>query len=426
MQVPGVMGGRKRKTRLDRYFWPLMILGIAVHVAFAVVAGNRVAPPWSGVGDNYLYITLAQNIVAGNGYTFAHQPTAHRAPLYTLLVAALMWISPGHWLVALHVLQCLAGILTAFLCGRLAERWFGPLAGRTAVIIALFLPTLLYFTSEVMTECFAALLTVAYLFWLDEAIRMPSARTLVILGVVTGAAALERFNAAALVPIAVMVIFKWPNVSLGSWKRTVTFAVPCALIIAPWVIHMAIAFHGRALYSTHGGIGALEGVLMPQGRAQPGETEEVERVIGWNPVGVETDNPVRPELRDEVVLDRRAWNLTFGLWRKKGFRLVPITAHKVMDFWLSTDQVFDTRSFSWRNRLIRWAGVATYWIVLLLAVSGWWRLRESHPNVAHALLLYTIAVTLIHMPVPMSTRLRAPLFDPLLAALASGAFTQWL
>lgn len=60
----------------------VIVAAILAHVAIIVVAGNRINTPWSGGGDTHEYIEIAQNIVASDGYTFAHEPTAFRAPLY--------------------------------------------------------------------------------------------------------------------------------------------------------------------------------------------------------------------------------------------------------------------------------------------------------------------------------------------------------
>jgi len=59
-----------------------------------------------------------------------------------------------------------------------------------------------------------------------------------------------------------------------------------------------------------------------------------------------------------------------------------------------------------------------YYVILALAVAGWLRLRISRPEVAYALLFYAVVVTALHLPLTMNTRLRSPLFDPLLASLA--------
>jgi hypothetical protein len=240
---------------------------------------------------------------------------------------------------------------------------------------------------------------------------------------VAGAAALERFNSAALAVVGAAVAVGW-RVRVSERPRLRPFAlfcVTCAIVIAPWLAHTFTAFHGRALYSTHAGFGAVEGILSPTGRAQEGETQKIDKVLGWGNWSVETNSPARPELRDEVALNRQAWNVARDLWGNAGWNLAPIAAEKLGAFWLSTDQMFHLSAFSLRNRVLRRAGVAAYLVVLMLAVVGWFQLRTRNQNIAHVLVFYAILLTALHLPLTMNTRLRSPLFDPLLASLGAGS-----
>jgi hypothetical protein len=212
------------------------------------------------------------------------------------------------------------------------------------------------------------------------------------------------------------------------WRRTALVAAACLLTIAPWLIRTGIAFHGRALYSTQGGFAAVEGVLMPLGRTQPAEMDAIESTLHWGMWDVETNAPSRLRLPPEPELNRQAWKAAWGLWRQQSWRMRGITWRKLSAFWLGTDQLFWTRGLSWPNRIVRWSGVGVYWILLLLAGAGWLRLRRTNSKIADALLFYAIAVTILHLPVVMNTRLRSPLIDPLLAVLAGGGFLsmiQW-
>jgi hypothetical protein len=393
------------------------IVGVIAHIAITAVAGNHLLNPWSGGGDIHQYADLASNLLAGDGFTFAHQPTAFRAPLYPLLLALLMRISANYWLMILHVLQLLISFATALLCGKLAERWFGRQARYVAIAGALVLPTLLYVSSEVLTECTAAFLGILFVLLLDRCVNAPRTDASVLLGVVCGLAALERFNAAVLVIAACIALLVY-----AGWRQAFMTAAACLLIVTPWLIHTEKAFHGNALYSTHGGFAAVEGVLSPTGRADQFEVQEMMHELGWGNWNVETNTPEDPRLRDEVALNQHAWHVTFGLWKERGWGLVPIAGSKLAAFWLSTDQVFHSETFSWKNRLLRWAGVGVYWIMLVAAILGWVRLRKTQPKIAYALLIYVVAATAMHVPVTMNTRLRVPLFDPLVVALASGGF----
>jgi 4-amino-4-deoxy-L-arabinose transferase-like glycosyltransferase len=403
-----------------------MIVAIIAHMAVIVVAGNRINTPWSGGGDTREYVEIAQNIIAGDGYTFAHEPTAFRAPLYPLLLAFLMRISPTYWPILLRILQFVASIATAIIGGELAARWFGGEYGLPSAVTVLLFPTMLFFSGEILTECFAALFVLAFLLALDTALKTEKLLPLATLGMLAGIAALQRFNTLPLIPIAVLAILIYGLKDSFSWRRSALALIAATFALAPWLIHNQIAFHGKAFYSTHSGFAAVEGIIMPLGRTQPGETDAIKNVLGWGNWDVETNKPTRPGLRDEAALNDQAWQVASNLWRHAGWRVVSLFTEKFSAFWFSTDQILEVRSLSWRGRLARMAGVGVYWLALVAAIIGWSRLHSTNPCMAKSLILYAAVLTAFHLPVTMNTRLRVPLFDPLLATLAGCSIFQKL
>ena len=410
-----------------RIFGALAIAGLIAHVVVALISGNHLTTPLSGGGDVPHYVTLAENLRNGDGFTYAHVPTAFRPPLYPLLLAAFIWLAPGHWVGLLHVFQFLVSLATAAVCALLAARWFGRGAGLIALAVALLLPTQLYFTGEALTECTASLLGILFLIYLDRGVKTATAQDWILLGAIAGVASLERFNSAGLVLVAAVVTSGWPANGLGNaitkhkLRFLVLFCVSCAVVLSPWIAYTAFEFHGKVLYSTHTGFAAVEGVLSPTGRAQEGESTKITQILGWNNVSIETNAPAHPELRDEVALNRQALDVARELWRHVGWQLIPILGEKLGAFWLSTDQILHISMVSLKNRILRRAGVAGYLVVLTLAVIGWFRLLTLQPRIARVLFFYAALLTVIHLPLTMNTRLRSPLFDPLLASLSAGA-----
>jgi hypothetical protein len=389
-----------------------VVLGLCLHLSLVIVAGNRLRAPWSGRGDEPIYISLAQNLATGKGYTFAGRPTALRAPAYPVLLSAAIRIFPHDWPLAVRILQFFFVIFSALLCGLLARSWGFPWIWASGAFLVI--PTMAYFTGEFLTESLAALVILGYLFSLNRLIRSWRMSDAVAVGILSGIAALVRFNAIPLIGIAVvvMVLFR------ASWKQAGLAVVCFLLVVSPWLIHNLRAFDGKVLYSTHSWYAAVEGMLSPTGRADPGQSEQVVAAIGWANWLVETNEPENVSLRDEVTLNQTAKRAAIDLWKVKGWKLVPIAARKLSAFWLSTDQLLDLGMVPPRWRLIRRTAVVIYWLFLAGAIAGWEGLRRSHPAVAWALLGYALALTLVHVPLTMNTRLRAPLFDPLIATLA--------
>jgi hypothetical protein len=191
-------------------------------------------------------------------------------------------------------------------------------------------------------------------------------------------------------------------------------------LLTPWLVRNMVAFHGGALFSTQGGLNALQGVLTPQGRTQPGDTQKLFHAVGWVMSDIETNNPSRLKLPSEDILNKQCLQVVPGIWKRLGWRAAPLLVRKLADFWLSTDQIFGTESFNSYERLFRTAGVVVYWCVLLFAVFGWIQLNKIHPRAARILLGYAAIYTALHLPLVMSTRIRFPLMDPLITALAGG------
>jgi hypothetical protein len=132
---------------------------------------------------------------------------------------------------------------------------------------------------------------------------------------------------------------------------------------------------------------------------------------------LETNDSSRLSLPSEAVLERKCWRVVPHLWKERGWRAVPFLTGKIADFWLSTDQLFDTKSFSLFSRLARFFGVSVYWCILALSVLGWRLLHRSWPRAANILLAYAVVFTVLHLPLVMSTRIRFPLMDAPIAAL---------
>ena len=399
----------------------ILVLGVLLRIAVVALPGNQLRAPWSGGGDAPTYTLLAQNLLSGKGFTYASQPTALRAPGYPVVLAGLMWLVGSKYVLAVRWIQFFMGLATVYFCSRASATVFGEKFARATVVIGLFFPTLIYVTGEVLTECTGAFLASLFIYLFVKQVHTPQTHILAEMGLLTGFAALFRFNMAALLFIGIWVAFCTKN-SQPSWLRCFVLTACAAVAVSPWLIRNHIAFQGRVLYSTLSGRDAVEGVLTPQGRALPGDDEKMEAAEGWNLPDIETNDPSRMRFASEAELNRKSWGIAMGLWSHWGWRLLPLELVKCSYFWLSTDQVFWTRSLPLGQMMFRWTGVIIYWVLLSFGVVGWFRTRQSLPVLAHAFLFYVVLLTLVHLPFPMITRLRIPFMDPLIAILAGRAY----
>lgn len=144
------------KNILVRLYSWLIVLGVLARLAILVIPGNSILTPWSGGGDEKTYVLLAQNLVAGYGFSYAHVPSAWRTPGYPLVIAGAMKVFGSYFPVAVRCLQVLLSILAAYFCMRAARILFDATAGKVALLAGLFFPTLLYFTGEFLSESLTA------------------------------------------------------------------------------------------------------------------------------------------------------------------------------------------------------------------------------------------------------------------------------
>lgn len=396
---------------------------IAAHAAFSILAGGSQLTFLSGGSDAPAYALLASNLLHHQGYTYAGEPTAMRPPGYPVFLAILGFLFHRWYIVAVRFIQFWVCLATAWLCGRCAKELFHDRAGSAAFLLALLLPTQIFASAQVLTECLATFFVALFLYFLVREMKSPASRTEAGMGAAAAAATYLRFNSAALPLFAGIAIYRFTGrrrlIAIGG-----SMVLPL-LLLSPWLVRNLVVFHGKALFSTQGGLNALVGVLTPEGRGQAGDTQKLQHAVGWVLSDVETNNPSRRSLPSEVVLDQECLRVVPGVWKTLGWRAAPLLMKKVADFWLGTDQIFETRALSLSGRLIRLSGVMVYWCVLGFAIAGWRRLRTSNPRAAMLLLAYAAIYTLLHLPLTMNTRIRFPLMDPLVAALAGGGLFHW-
>jgi hypothetical protein len=411
--------GRPAAGFSHHLFVTLVLVGVLVRVIFAVYPGNALRAPWSGGGDVAAYVTLAENLSSHKGFAYAGEPSAFRAPGYPLILAVFIETFGRNYILAVRCLQFLEGLLIVFMCAALAGELLGETARKLALLITLFLPTLVQMTSEVLTETTAATLAVVFLYFLVRYVRTSRWESLAWMSAAIGIGTLVRSNIAFVGAAALAVVALQEN----GWARVrrlgLVILIP-SVLISPWIVRNLVVFHGRLIYSSQGGFALMSGVLIPQGRALPGDIEKIQAAVGWRlPTELETNDPSRLELPSEVEIDKRCMRAGRELWRNAGWKAVSITLDKLSYFWLSTDQIFWTGAFSHLQRALRGVGVLAYWTVLCLAVPGLVFLRRSPSlGIARAFLLYMLIVTVLHVPFNMNTRYRVPLIDPLLAVLA--------
>jgi 4-amino-4-deoxy-L-arabinose transferase-like glycosyltransferase len=405
-------------------FWALMVIfaGLVVRIGLLFLYGNHPVGFLSGIGDQERYIALANSVFEGRGLSYNGQPTALRPPLYPLLLAGSHKIFGSHFLFAARFFQAFLGIAVAFVCMLMCRNLFGDKVSMSLCVVAaaLALPTLIFISTELQSEQLATFLTTIFLLSVIGKLQ-GKVNCAVGIGVSSGLATLVRFNCAILIVFGIVTCI-WPKRNLRD--AFLVFAL-AGFIISPWIVRNALEFDGKILFSSHGGINLLEGVITPDGRAQHGDSERVRAAVGWLHTDIEVNNPHRNLFPSEIELDRQARIAAISNWEKLDWKsAVNLLLKKVLTFWLSTDQLADTGSLTKLNRRLRKSAVILNWVILALAIVGWRYLYLSARSVAWVLLFFILFVTLSHLPFVMNTRIRIPFFDPLLCIMAAAGLIR--
>jgi len=401
----------------------LIFAGIAGRIFLLILSRSRPEGPFSGGSDAPAYIILGHSILHGHGMAYVGQPTALRAPLYPLVLAGLEALFASHYLLILRVIQSLLSVLSAWVCAKTARQLWNEQAKWPAFAVAICTPTLLFFTTQITTESFAAFFVILFLYFLVQFSANEKWDALIGMGICSGILLLLRFNTLFVPVMAALAAIRSP-LSAASLKRALVPPILALVIVSPWLIRNFIVFHGDILYSSQTGTTAFQGALAPEGRTQSEGLIELKKKQGWWLSMIEIDRPSRLNFPSEVELNRQARSAAILAWKGLGFQIIPLLIKKTSYFWLSTDQLIDTSSLLDLQRKLRAVGVLSYWAVLSVAIAGWLRLRKFAPRIAHLLLLYCVLATVLHLPFTMNTRLRVPLIDPLLCVLAGIALAS--
>lgn len=389
----------------------VVLTAVVVRLILLFWAGNANETALTGGSDTLAYQTLADNIVHLRGMTYASMPTALRAPLYPYFLAFVQ-IAFGHsYRFVARVIQFCAGISMALVCARASVKLGG--LGSVALAAALALPTLIFFSAELLTETFATLLVATFLLFTFQR-RNPST-----IGAVIGLAMITRFNLAALavVYVAYQVSVNKLTVAL---RNVSVAALVAVVIVSPWFVRNLVVFDGQVLYSTQAGLNFLQGTVTPDGRIHGADWAMLSSRLGYPLQDMEVNSDARLALPSEPELNGIAARA--ALKELGRINLIRLAAVKLSYFWLSFDQVFETREMQLRQRSVRLAGVLAYWLFLAIGLWGWRKCRQENPNVARLFVIYAAVITCLHLPFVMSTRIRIPFVEPAVAILAGLAF----
>ncbi len=409
--------------RTSKGLW--VVVGILI-MAFGLRAGVVLADAdYRPANDSAHFDQLATSVANGDGYGPAlfgfPRPSAYRAPLYPLSLAAVYVVAGDHAHTAGRLANGLVGTALVALIGVVAAQLWGRRAGVVALAIAAVHPMLILHGSSLMSEPLLALLVMGATAAALQHRRQPHGpRWLITAGVLIGLAALTRETGFLLVPGLALLV--WPGGrDRRSLRAPVLVAVAAVAVVVPWTARNAVQMDAFIPVSTSGGYsfaGTYNQTAMDNERdpaiwiPPPIDPAMAEAILDVDDLQeVEIDEALRGETI-EFALDHPGY--------------VP----KVL-FW-NTVRLFDLQGSrsaleyavfvpypSWLTR----AGVYGGWVVGLLALGG--LALGATRRTPVAVWIFPVLAFVLHVALSANIRYRATL-EPFTVLLATYAVAQLL
>ena len=350
------------------WLWAIVIVA---RLAYAVLATQidpflRANPLH---GDATLYDATAWRLASTGEYRLDKEYAT--APAYLYLMAG-VYLFVGHEPAAVRLLNALLGLLTLWGLWRLTHQLVSERAANLALVLATFHPHLLMITGWLYAENLVLPLIVwgiyGLLFW-------RGGRGWVVSGVLLGLLALTR---ATFLPFA-MLAAGWLLWRERAWRAPMYMLTTLLLIIAPYVVYISSRYGALIPISLGSGYLMLEA---NNEHADGGfsRIREQELTIGGE------RKPTSEWLREDnpVARDRQAMRLALRWIRENPTQWLVLVGKKLS---------LTLRAFGLVNPKSRLVAQTTrfadgiYWIFLLSALYGLWRLRGEHPEFVLLILL---------------------------------------
>lgn len=377
-------------------------------------------------------------------------PSAHRPPLYPMMLAAVASQEGGLSVTRVGLLNLGLGLATVF-CVWILGREIAPDRPLVAAIAALTVtadPLLLERTSHTLTETPAAFFAALFAWLTVRAARTQSSWEWGFAGLSLGLGALCRptFLPALVLTALALVFLGWLRRNEGGFffRQETRFAGAAVLggicVLAPWAIRNYLVFGVPLLTTTHGGHTlvlsndpAYLSHVRDWGAGADWEFTGTNKwLVATDPLfaGLDPDGPGYASLSPEVELamDRRASEIGWNFIRKDVEGFCQLLFARQSQFWkLMPGPIHKNETHS--QWLMRCAVGAWYGLILVGALGMFFAKRGSWlSNRLWWGLILVIAFVGVHAFYWTSMRMRAPLMPWLCVLSASGtvAAADWV
>lgn len=353
-------------------------LGIVAAVGFVWRLVLVIVDKWDQellFNDSIYYSEWAKQLTQGRFFreVFNDLPTAEHGPLTSVLMVPVSWMDDPVAYQRLVTVIC--GTATIVVIGLLGRAVGGERVGIVAAVIAAAYANLWINDGLVMSESVSVLAVSAVLLSAHRVVvgGHTDTRSLLVLGVLCGLAALARSELVLFVPLlalTLVVLRPTRDAALGIGRRLAGAGVLIATAVAvlmPWVIPNLFRFERPALLSTNDGTTLLGSYCDASffGPNKGGWT--IECVFQHPTYDIDVDATVRGPRQREAAFDYARDHL--GDVPK----VVAARVLRTVDLY-GIDTLLESDVGDERPRWAAWTGIVSWWILAPLAIAGWFLL----------------------------------------------------
>jgi hypothetical protein len=380
------------------------ILGAALIIRLAAVP---LVHQLGYVSDEREYVTLAEQILDGSGFVDSNGTTSVRAPLFPMLLAAMIYLDGGDLELG-HLLGVLLGVVGVWLVYGLAREIFADrrIALWGASLAALY-PGLVTYAAMLETETLYIVFFLAVLLISIKLVNSPRGAFAAGLGVFGGLAAVTRAVFVPFFPLLLLGLWfvrikdGWP------WFRQILIAgVLFLVLLLPWGIRN-FEIHQRIIpVSTFAG----QSLLLGNNPFSSGTTRLADGFEGWVAEQIEYRTGHPPEELKEIERSDVSWDIARDYILDHPRRFAELLVRKA--YVLLIYPITNSDSYIPAQLVAVLADC-----ILLLAAAAGWIVAPRRRGLIVGILAVCAFFAAVHILLHAEARYRLPLI-PLLCVLA--------
>jgi hypothetical protein len=246
----------KRGSILIQVFIVMVALAGSIYVA---VAPANSLLNWYNIDDAFYYYKVAQNVIAGHGFTFdGINLTNGFHPLWMVVCLSVFWLSKINLLLPLRVLVIVSGLFnagTALVLYKLLRKFIHPYAALLGSLIwaltpAIYGTTTVHGMEAAISAFFMVLLIYQAAKFLDQENQgQNKIRQLLLLGLIGALTILSRLDNVFVVAfVGLFVIFRIKKISSA---LIYDWAALGLAVVASWVLRLGLTDAVQNMYSIY-------------------------------------------------------------------------------------------------------------------------------------------------------------------------------